>query len=331
MQGSESLWGRWGQSWKNSFGKQNRAFIEDISKLTIRDQITGLFLKKKISAESGCSPSFIPFLRFISVRQSVAHAVPSRKQNARNLQYSPVSHKKPSSPLKDKWGEPESSQRRIQRENVRSCLVLLCSALVASGVRAPPSPPLCLLSAPSLGGWGHGAGAGSPAALLLHPLLPDPAARRGTCCAPGGLLPLWPGQGGLPDHCSGWRRLRAPGDLCCIPLLWRQAHRTLCEYRGVCFCWCVLKSLVMSVHALGSWQLDLKCCGSYKSLRELRCGTQPNTTLRYPQRICIRSCRISRFPLTGVIILLCDFLFTSAPFCTLRSLECTEAEQETNY
>lgn len=63
----------------------------------------------------------------------------------------------------------------------------------------------------------------------------------------------------------------------------------------------------MSVHALGSWQLDLTCCGSYKSLRELRCGTKPNTTLRYPQRICIRSRRISRFPLTGVIILLLTF------------------------
>lgn len=151
----------------------------------------------------------------------------------------PLSHTR--SPVHH-WRTSEENQRAVRGGfRGRTCgLVLFCSALVASGVRAPPSPPLCLLSAPSLGGWGHGAGAGSPAALLLHPLLPDPAAGRGTRCAPGGLLPLWPGQGGLPDHCSGWRRLRAPGDLCCIPLLWRQAHRTLCEYRRVCFCWCVL-------------------------------------------------------------------------------------------
>ena len=162
MQGSESLWGRWGQNWKNSFGRQNRAFIEDISKLTIRDQIAGLFKKKKknnISAESRLLPLFHSFPRFISVRRSVAHAVPSSKQNARNLQYSPVSHKKPSSRLKDKWGEkeaePESSQGRIQtavveRRNVRSCPVLLCSCCLRC---ACSSLPCAVPAVSSIPGW----------------------------------------------------------------------------------------------------------------------------------------------------------------------------------
>lgn len=205
-------------------------------------------------------------------------------------------------------------------------LVLFCSALVASGVCAPPSPPRCLLSAPSLGGWGHGVGAASPAALLLYPALPGPAAWGGTRCAPRGLLPLWPGQGGLPDHRSGRRRLQACGDLCCFPLLWRQAHRTLCEYREVSFYWCVCvyifkcQPLCVCMHlavgnwnwhgvdcirASGRWDLAhsqiLHCCALWEFVY---------VCVRSQALVCNLICRISCFPPTGGLIILYDILFT---------------------
>lgn len=178
-------------------------------------------------------------------------------------------------------------------------LVLFCSALVASGVRAPPSPLQCLPSAPSLGGWGHGVGAASPAALLLHPALPGPAAWGGTCCAPGGLLSLWTGQGGLPDHCSGRRWLWTCGDLCSFPLLWRQAHRTLCEYRSVflmmCVCVYVFTCECVCVSAW-TWQWTIEADMVwivYKSLRDMRSGKHPDSTVHCPLRVCICFCGLT--------------------------------------
>lgn len=54
-----------------------------------------------------------------------------------------------------------------------------------------------------------------------------------------------------------------------------------------CVCVCVYVFICMCVHVLGSWQLKLTWCGLYKSLRELRFGAQPNTTLLCTLRVCI--------------------------------------------
>lgn len=126
MQGSESLWGRWGQSWKNSFGKQNRAFIEDISKLTIRDQITGLFLKKKISAESGCSPSFIPFLRFISVRQCSSCSAQQKAECKESAVFPCLTQEAQFTPE----GQVRRTREQSEEDSEGERVVLSCSALL---------------------------------------------------------------------------------------------------------------------------------------------------------------------------------------------------------
>lgn len=196
----------------------------------------------------------------------------------------------------EREAEPERSQGRtqtavVERRNVHSCPVLLCSCCLrcacSSLLRAVPAVS-------SIPGWLR------PWCWCCEPCWPASApCSPWTCCL--GWNPLCPWRTSTPSARTrgtprpSLRTTEAPGSwrsLLLSPSLETGTQDSMWVQSSVCVC--VYVFICMCVHALGSWQLKLTWCGLYKSLRELRFGAQPNTTLLCTLRVCICLCALTR-------------------------------------